>query len=296
MGNPKNNTLHEITPLSEVDCIYVIERRKAEFNFPIHTHNEFEINYIENARGARRVVGDKMDDVGDYDLVLICNNNLEHAWQNHNCTTGDIREITIQFSGDWLSERLLSKNQFHSINQMLLRGRKGLAFSLATILKVRSLLNSLTCQEKGFYLVVAFLSLLYELSVASDSHTLASSSFALTQENSLSSRVRMVDNYIKENFTRDITMKEVARLVNMSNVTFSRFFSLHTGKSFTDYLTDIRIGKVTRILVDTSKTIAEIGYECGYNNMSNFNRIFKKKKGCSPREFREMYRKHQVIA
>ena len=75
-----------------------------------------------------------------------------------------------------------------------------------------------------------------------------------------------------------------------------RFFSQHTGKSFTEYLIDIRIGKVARLLVDTNKTIAEICYECGYNNMSNFNRIFRRKKGCTPREFREMYHKKQVIA
>jgi len=295
MKTSKNAVLHEITPLSDADCIYVIERKKAEFNFPIHTHKEFEINYIENAKGARRVVGDSIEEVDEYDLVLITNENLEHAWQNHNCKSSNIREITLQFSGDWLSEKLLSKNQFLSISKMFEKAKKGLVFSLPTVLKVRPLLNSLTCEDTGFYLVINFLSLLYEISIATDSRTLASSSFASAENDSLSRRIRIVDTYLKENFAREISLKEVAQLANMSEVAFSRFFSQHAGKNFTEYLTDIRIGKITRLLVDSSKTISEICYECGYNNMSNFNRTFKKKKGCSPREFREMYRKKQVI-
>ena len=285
----KGTVLHEITPLSEGDCIYVIERKKAEFNYPIHTHKEFEINYIENAAGAQRVVGDSK-------LVLISNDNLEHGWQNHRLTPGNIREITIQFSDDWLSEKLLSKNQFHSIHTMFQHGSKGLTFPLSTIIKVRPLLNSLTCEQKGFYLVTTFLTLLYDLSNADDPRPMASPPCAPTENNNQSPLNRMADAYLQKNFARDITLREVAELANMSEVAFSRFFSQHTGKSFTEYLIDIRIGKVARLLVDTNKTIAEICYECGYNNMSNFNRIFRRKKGCTPREFREMYHKKQVIA
>ena len=77
----------------------------------------------------------------------------------------------------------------------------------------------------------------------------------------------------------------------MTPVSFSRFFKLRTGKSLSDYIIDIRLGHATRQLVDSTKTVAEICYECGFNNLSNFNRIFKKKKGCSPKEFREIYYK-----
>lgn len=290
-----NSVLHEITPLSEADCIYVIERKKAEFNYPIHTHREFEINYIENAAGAQRVVGDSIEEISDYELVLISSGNLEHGWQNHHLVPGNIREITIQFSDDWLSEKLLDKNQFHSIQTMFQNGCKGLSFSLATILHVRPLLNSLTCELQGFYLVITFLTLLYELSISRDTRTLASNAFAHVDNNIQSRRIRLADAYLQQNFARNVTLGEVAHLVNMSEVAFSRFFSQHTGKSFTEYLIDIRIGKVARLLIDTNKTIAEICYECGYNNMSNFNRLFRRKKGCTPREFRDMYRKKQVI-
>lgn len=295
MTIPKNTVLHEITPLSECDCLYVIERRKADFNYPIHTHKEFEINYIENARGAHRVVGDSIEEIGDYELVMISNENLEHGWRNHNLVPGNIREVTIQFSGDWLSEKLLVKDQFATINHMLKNGNKGLCFSLAAILKVRSLINSLTCEQKGFYSVIAFLSLLYEMSLATDSRTLSSSYFANADTNVQSRRIRLVDDYIKKNYMRELTLGEVAQLAHMSEGAFSRFFSQHTGRSFTDYLIDVRIGMVARMLIDTNKTVAEICYACGYNNISNFNRIFKKKKGRTPHEFREMYCKKKTI-
>lgn len=260
-----------------------------------NAHREFEINYIENAAGAQRVVGDSIEEIGDYELALISNGNLEHGWQNHNRPPGTIREITIQFSDDWLSEKLLDKNQFHSIQTMFQNGCKGIAFSLATILRVRPLLNSLTCEQQGFYLVITFLTLLYELSISHDQRTLASSTFAHAENNIQCRRIRLADAYLQQNYARNISLGEVASLVNMSEVAFSRFFSQHTGKSFTDYLTDIRIGKIARQFIDTNKTIAEICYECGYNNMSNFNRLFRRKKGCTPREFRDMYRKKLLI-
>ena len=81
----------------------------------------------------------------------------------------------------------------------------------------------------------------------------------------------------------------------MTPVAFSRFFKLRAGKTISEYIIDIRLGNATRLLVDTTNTISEICYECGFNNVSNFNRIFKKRKECSPKVFRENYRKTKLI-
>ena len=72
--------IHEITPLSERDCFYVVDRHKKEFTYPIHCHSEYELNFIENASGVRRTVGDSVETIGDYDMVLITGNELEHVW------------------------------------------------------------------------------------------------------------------------------------------------------------------------------------------------------------------------
>ena len=93
----------------------------------------------------------------------------------------------------------------------------------------------------------------------------------------------------------EIRLATLADIAGMSPSAFSRFFKLHTGRNLSEYIIDIRLGCATRLLVDTSQSIAEISFNCGFNNLSNFNRIFKKKKNCSPTEFRENYHKTRII-
>lgn len=101
-----NYIMREITPLSDRDCFYIADRRKTEFTYPIHCHAEFELNFTEHAAGVRRVVGDSAEVIGDYDLVLITGKELEHVWEQHECDSKEIREITIQFSPDLFSRTL----------------------------------------------------------------------------------------------------------------------------------------------------------------------------------------------
>ena len=99
-----NQIIREITPLSDKDCFYIAERYKTEFTYPIHNHSEFELNFTEKAAGVRRVVGDSSEVIGDYDLVLITGKDLEHVWEQNECRSKEIREITI-FSSRALSIR-----------------------------------------------------------------------------------------------------------------------------------------------------------------------------------------------
>lgn len=163
-------------------------------------------------------------------------------------------------------------------------------------LKVYHLLEKLVSEEQSFYAVINFLTILYELSIEEDYKVLASSSFAkITDIHSESRRIQKVQNYINERYQQDIRLNLLAELVGMAPSAFSRFFKLRTGKTLSDYITDIRIGYAARMLVDTQRSIAEICYDCGFNNLSNFNRIFKKKKNCSPKEFRDNYKKTKII-
>lgn len=110
-----------------------------------------------------------------------------------------------------------------------------------------------------------------------------------------SRRVQKVQDYINDHYKEEIRLSKLADLVGMTSVSFSRFFKLRTGKNLSDFIIDIRLGFATRLLVDSTKSVAEICYECGFNNLSNFNRIFKKKKECSPKEFRDNYRKTKIV-
>jgi transcriptional regulator GlxA family with amidase domain len=144
--------------------------------------------------------------------------------------------------------------------------------------------------------VLDFLTILYELSLFSDSaRTLSSSSFAKISVQSDSRRVQKVQEYINAHYREEIRLSDLANLIKMTPVAFSRFFKLRTGEGLTDYIIAMRLGHAARLLVDSTMSISEICYACGFNNLSNFNRIFKKKKGCSPKEFRENYRKKKVV-
>ena len=285
----------EITRLSDKDCFYIVERHKTEFTYPLHQHAEFELNFIEHGKGVRRIVGDSVEEIGDYELVLLGGEELEHVWEQGRCKSKDIREITIQFSEDTFGEGLLSKNQFASIKRMLERAGHGLSFSLNSIMKVYSTLDTIASEPERFVQFLKTLYILYELSVAEDARVLASGAFSHSEKHSESGRIQKVKQYVVDHYPEHLKLSDLAELVGMSPVSFSRFFHQRTGRTLSEYIVDIRLGFAARMLVDSPKNISEICYECGFNNLSNFNRIFKARRNCTPREFRAMYKKNKVL-
>ena len=291
----ESRVIHEITPLMGKDALYIADRRKKEFTYPIHNHEVFELNVVEHAPGVRRIVGDSNEVIDDYDLVLITSPDLEHVWEQNTCTSDDIREITIQFYLDMSDDGFLSRNPFYSVRKMLKEARKGLAFPMSAIMRVYQQLDTLSSVKDGFYAVMQFMTILYELSRCDGVRTLATSSYAKVEVESDSRRVLKVKNYIAKNYMDEIRLNTLADIAGMSPSAFSRFFKLHTGRNLSEYIIEMRLGYASRMLVDTAKSVAEISFQSGFNNLSNFNRIFKKKKGCSPSEFRENYHKTRII-
>lgn len=283
----------EITPLSKTDCFYLISRDKMMFDYPLHRHEDFELNFVSNCSGARRIVGDSIEELGDYDLVLV-GSNLPHCWEQHNCHSRNIHEVTIQFPIELISQEMLMKNQLGSIREMFERAKTGLSFDLPVIMTIYNKLDELTKSQPGFMRLLKLLEILYMLSM-SESHSLSSSSFADVKSPTDSRRVRKVEDEIARNYNKQIYLKDLADMVGMTPTAFSRFFKIRTGRTLSDYIIDIRMGHAARMLVDTTMTMAEICYECGFNNISNFNRIFKKRKGCCPKEFRDNYLKTKLI-
>jgi len=288
--------LREITPLQEHDFMYVADRRKKEFDYPIHYHDIMELNFVENAKGSRRIVGDSSEVIGDYDLVLITSSDLEHAWEQYECKSGEIHEVTVQFYIDFEDERSLFRtNPYRSIYEMMMRAKCGLAFSMPAIMTVYKRITQLSKIEESFLMAHELFSILYELSKSDDARQLASSSFAKVHVDSDSRRVQKVKSFIDNHYREDIRLAQLADMVGMSPSAFSRFFKLRTGKNVAEYIVDVRLGYAARQLVDTTDSVSEICYCCGFNTLSNFNRLFRKRKGCNPTEFRDYYLKTKVI-
>lgn len=292
---PKSNIFREVTILMPEDCFVVVSRVKSEFNYPLHIHTEFELNYVGNAAGAQRIVGDSIEEIGDLDLCLIGSDHIEHAWMTHKCKSKEIHEIMFQFHKDMYSSQMLRKRQFHSVAVMLENAKKGVVFSREAIINIKPQLEKISKLDSGYYSVIDLYSVLYELSLDKNMRTLSSSTFSNEEEASESRRIQKVINYLQHNFHKDLHLIDLAKFVNMHEKSFARFLKLRTGKSFIEYLNDLRLGFATRLLIDTTKTISEIAYECGFKNMSNFNRIFRKKKACTPSEFRDNYQKMRIL-
>jgi len=284
----KPTILREITPLTQSDCFTLFSRVKSAFDFPLHNHEEFELNFIQHAKDARRVVGDHMEDIDDLELVLV-GPNLQHAWFTHKCRSKEIKEITIQFHKDLFDDKFLRRNQLSFIRALFEKSLRGILFSRETTQQLAPRITDLN-QKHGFDSVLELISILHDLSTSRNIRILSDSSFNDNGQLTYNSRrVEKTFEYMNQNFDRPVALGEVARLANMSEVSFSRFFRQRTGNTFIDSLTEIRLGHASRMLIDTTQSIAEVAYNCGFNNISNFNRIFKKKKGCTPKEFRESY-------
>lgn len=287
--------LTEVTPLSEYDIFYIVDRKKKEFDYPIHKHKEIEMNLLCNCEGCQRIVGDSVEQTGYYDLVIV-GNDLEHGWlQNGVETKGHMREITVQWSEETISRFVMAKNQFSSVRVLLDRINNGIVFGQETIKEILPKFEELLKPIPGFMRYLKLMEIIFILSTTNDYRTLSTTSFANVAEKETSRRIKKVKDFIANNYTEPLRLEDLASMVGMTPTAFSRFFKLHTNKTLSNYIIDIRLGHAIRGLVDTQMTCSEICYMCGFNNLSNFNRLFKKKKGCTPLEFRDKYIKTKII-
>jgi len=288
MSNLEENIHREITPLKRNDCFLVFDRHRKSFNYPIHFHPEFELNYISNANGARRLVGDHMALIEDKELVLT-GPNLYHGWQNfENSKKSEFHEITIQFPNDVFEAGLLDRNLLKPIKALFQNANRGILFSKETTEQVENQILNLS-KTNGFDSFLQFQSLLYDLAISRDQTFLTNMSFQHQNDFYNSERIEKVYHFLQENYQRKIKIEEVAALLNMSVISLSRLIKQRTGKSFIEFLIEVRLGSATRQLVETSESITQICFDCGFNNISNFNRIFKKYQNCTPSEFRTSF-------
>lgn len=285
--------MREITPLTQSDCFTLFSRVKKKFDFPLHYHEEYELNLILNAAGAKRIVGDHIEVIEDVELVLV-GPNLYHAWFTHKCQSEQITELTIQFHKDLFEDRLLRRNQLSFIKTMFDKAQRGILFSPDTIARLRPRLLQLE-QKNGFDSVLELFSILHDLSTSRNMRTLSDSSSDNEQFNYNSRRIEKVFEYMNANYSRPVTLTEVAKVANMPEASFSRFIKKRIGSTFIDSLNEIRLGHATRMLIDTTHNVAEVAYKCGFNNISNFNRTFKKRKGCTPKEFRGNFSGNRIF-
>jgi AraC-like DNA-binding protein len=285
--------MREITPLGSHDCFSIFSRKKRDFTFPLHAHEEMELNLIIGGKGIQRIVGDNIGYIDHMELVLV-GPNLPHGWFTEKEFSEDVLEVTLQFPGNLFSQNFLEKDQLRSIKKLLELAGRGISFAPEVIERVSQRIIDLE-KENGFNSFIQLLSLLHDLSTARNNQLLSDATFNREVISHESHRLEEAFDYMNRKFSSPITLSEMSRVVNMSEASFSRFIKAHTGFTFTETLMEIRLGHVARMLITTQLTIAEIAYHCGFNNMANFNKLFKRRKGCTPKEFKMSYNKQLIF-
>ena len=290
------NIYQEITPLKSPDVFVVLDSCNNGFDYPIHNHPEYELNLIIGMSGTR-IVGDSTERYTDCDLVLL-GPYLYHKWDGDAQLQNNgqpYRVITIQFARNLLSGQFFQKEQFYKIRKLMEDSSRGIKFHGKTLDEAMLLMIGLT-EEKGFINVLDFLKLLDLLSESMEVNFLSSEGFSAKVLSAHSNRIQIAYNYILKNYANnDLKIGDVASQVNMGESAFSHFFQKYAFRSFTQFLLDIRIGHACKLLLDTDDTVGQICYRSGFNNLANFNRLFKKYRHCTPVEYRRRHTEKNVF-
>ncbi|WP_420602764.1 AraC family transcriptional regulator [Flagellimonas sp.] len=277
----------EITSLSAQDSFLVMDRERDSFDYPVHFHPELELNFIENGKGMKRTVGYNIEEIDNYELVLV-GPNVYHGWEMHNCTN-KVHEVTIQFHNNLFEDGLLYKSIMKPLREMLNRSVHGILFSKEESKKIAPRIMNVS-KLAGINYFLELFSILYSLSITPNQQLLSVSQLPKDDfENS--DKIKILYKFIQENYASKISLSQVSGLLNMSKVSFNRFIKKSTEKTFVEYLNDVRVDNASRMLAELDFSVSEIAYKCGFNNIANFNRIFKKSKGCTPSKYRKEFYK-----
>lgn len=256
-----------------------------------HFHPEYQLFIVLEGTGTR-FVGDNIERFRPGDVVFT-GPNLPHLWRSDKeYFAGDpalgTLGVVVYFNESFLGNALLLKNELFAIRQLLLRAKRGLKIIGRTARRLQQMMLKLL-QLQDFDSVIQLMKILQVLAQSAEYQYLASEGYSNTMKRSDTDRMNKVHAFILEQFTRRIMLEEVAGLAYMTPSSFSRYFKLHTNKTFSKFLSEIRIGHASQLLIEQEMSVTEACFKSGFHTLSNFNRQFKTIHGISPTEYKQAY-------
>ncbi|RIJ50409.1 AraC family transcriptional regulator [Maribellus luteus] len=272
-----------INTIPQQKFLYTVKTYKEKvFHLPFHRHDRYELTYIIRGKGTR-IIGDTIKEYKSGDIVLMAP-NIPHHWQSE--WTGDksVAAITVFFSEDFPSPDFKLLSEFDNITELLKTSRFGIELKGELRKKIQRKLMKLT---NGHTLnqIINIINILSSIAKSKEYIILMDRGFSSPKHGDLD-RITELVKYIQENITRKITIDDLANKVHMHTGSVNRFFKQATGFSLIEYINLMRIGMACELLTGTEKKTADIAFECGFNNLSHFNRTFKRVKNTTPKEFR----------
>jgi AraC-like DNA-binding protein len=254
-----------------------------------HFHPEYEIMLNTESNGTR-IVGDSVELFDRYDLVLI-GGNIPHCWNYYRTEISrpEERGIMLHFKLSSLGEALLSQHELHSVKNLLIDSEKGILFSVEDAKKAESHLVNMV-HNKGIEKMISFFNVLRIMCSSDKRSALCTENYKQAFDERGNKKMTDIFNYVRENYSRPITLEKVSKIAHMSPFAFSRYFKKYSGTGFIEYLNKIRMNKASHLLRETRYQVHEIASQCGFSSISNFNKQFRRAEGLAPRDFRARFK------
>ncbi len=276
----------------EFDKSFIVFRENGQvFPDAWHYHPEYELVLVTRSTG-RRMVGDHIGFFEEGDLVFL-GSSLPHVWINDNRSKDDpahvAEAVVIQFAENLIGDCFWRIPEVESFKLFLKTSKRGFVIRGRKRKRISILMKRMLAMN-GMQRLSSLLAIFNILADSADElEYLASPGFIDTLPANSSDRSGKITEYIMKNFDRDISVEEVASFTNIATTTFCNFFKRHYRQTFKEYLTVVRVGHACKLLTEGNQGIAQIAYASGFNNISNFNRQFKKVKKVAPSEYQKNF-------
>jgi AraC-like DNA-binding protein len=259
------------------------EKRQRGFKGVYHFHPEVELTQIVTGSGYR-FVGDNISQFNDGDLVLL-GANLPHCYTSHPGQRQWAHARVVQFSEDYFGTGVLAAPECTEITRLIERASRGLAFSGVTRTEADRRFSHI-CEVGGFARLVALLELLQFLATSDEVKPISSAGYVSKLSSFESDKVNVALDFLQKHLEDSLSMERLAAHLQVSPSTCNRLLKKSIGKSFKSLLLEMRISHACKLLVETDANIINIAQQCGFTNLSNFNRRFKSFSGTTPRHYR----------
>lgn len=269
-------------------AISVLSREESFFQAPFHSHPELELVYVKESFG-KRIIGNSVTNFESGDMVFL-GSDIPHVWLNdeiyyQNISKLKAKAIVVYFNKDIFGSAFYELQEAKKINSLFENAKKGLAITGKTNKLIAKKLEQLV-EKQNFEVILGLFEILSILSETADINFINTESYTTINDSYKKDRLTDVYQYIKENYKKEISLDEVAQIANLTPTSFCRMFKSKTKKNFVEYLNEIRISNACKQLIETDMSISEIAYNCGYKTVSNFNKLFKKNTGNTPKEYK----------
>ncbi len=264
---------------------------KPDFGNVWHYHPELELHYNMKGEGVR-FIGDNISNFASDEMVLL-GENLPHTWRCkdeyfQNNPDLKVEAMVIHFLPDCLGKHLLSLPEAYLIPKLFEKAKSGMIIHGHAKTKLAKLMEN-AVHATNLERIIILLTILKTLAETDEYEIITSKNTFYQSNESETLRINKICTYTLTNYKKDISLEEVASLSNLSITSFCRYFKLMTKKTYYDFLIEIRISHACRFLIENKLPTEMICFNCGFNNVSNFYRHFKKVTGMTPLDYKRKY-------